>query len=82
MNIWSICWFFTHIFTGILIFKGLTVGILYKLFGVKGLIGGWSWPKSRPGRFLEESNVFPQVEIEIFMVRVGRGAQIPGASSQ
>jgi hypothetical protein len=49
-------------------------------FGVR-LIGGWRFPKSRSGRFVEGSNVLPLVEIEIFMVRVGRGAQIPGASS-
>jgi hypothetical protein len=35
---WCICCFFTHIFTGILVFKGLTARRLYKSFGVKGLI--------------------------------------------
>jgi hypothetical protein len=34
---WCICWFFTHILLGILIFKGLTARRLYKSFGVKGL---------------------------------------------
>jgi hypothetical protein len=34
-------WFFTHIFTGILIFNGLTARHLYKLFGVKGLNVRW-----------------------------------------
>jgi hypothetical protein len=38
MNIWCICWFFTHILLGILIFKGLAARRLYKSFGVKGLI--------------------------------------------
>jgi hypothetical protein len=38
MNNWCICWSFTHIFTGILIFKRLTARRLYKSFGVKGLI--------------------------------------------
>jgi hypothetical protein len=38
MNNWCICWFFTHIFTGILIFKGLTARRIYKSFSVKGLI--------------------------------------------
>jgi hypothetical protein len=37
MNNWCVCWFLTHIFTGILIFKGLTARRLYKSFGVKGL---------------------------------------------
>jgi hypothetical protein len=37
MNNWCICWFFTHVFTGILIFKGLTARRLCKSFGVKGL---------------------------------------------
>jgi hypothetical protein len=37
MNNWCIRWFFTHVFTGILIFKGLTARRLYKLFGAKGL---------------------------------------------
>jgi hypothetical protein len=37
MNNWCIYWFFTHIFTGILIFKGLTLRRFYKSFGVKGL---------------------------------------------
>jgi hypothetical protein len=38
MNNWCICWFFTHILVGILIFKGLTARRLYKSFGIKGLI--------------------------------------------
>jgi hypothetical protein len=38
MNNWFICWFFTHISLGILIFKGLTARHLYKSFSVKGLI--------------------------------------------
>jgi hypothetical protein len=42
MNNWCIYWFFTHIFTGILIFKGLTARRLYKSFGFKGLTGT-SW---------------------------------------
>jgi hypothetical protein len=37
MNNWCICWFFTHIFTGILIFKGLTARRLFKSFGIRGL---------------------------------------------
>jgi hypothetical protein len=37
MNNWCICWFFTHIFTGVLIFKALTPRRLYKSFGVKRL---------------------------------------------
>jgi hypothetical protein len=37
MNNWCICWFFTHILLGILIFKGLTVRRPYKSFGVKRL---------------------------------------------
>jgi hypothetical protein len=37
MNNLCICWFFTHIFTVVLIFKGLTARRLYKSFGVKGL---------------------------------------------
>jgi hypothetical protein len=35
---WCICWFFKHIFTDILTFKGLTTRRLYKSLGVKGLI--------------------------------------------
>jgi hypothetical protein len=38
MNNWCICWFFTHILLGILIFKGLTARRHYMSFGVKGLI--------------------------------------------
>jgi hypothetical protein len=38
MNNCCICWFFTHILLGILIFKGLTERRLYKSFGVKVLI--------------------------------------------
>jgi hypothetical protein len=41
MNNWCICWFFTHIFMGILIFKGLTPWRLYKSFSVKGLSNAW-----------------------------------------
>jgi hypothetical protein len=37
MNNWWICWFFTHILMGILIFKWLTARRLYKSFGIKGL---------------------------------------------
>jgi hypothetical protein len=37
MNNRFISWLFTHIFTGILIFKGLTARYLYKAFGVKWL---------------------------------------------
>jgi hypothetical protein len=37
MNNWCICWFFTHILEGIIIFKGLNTRRLYKSFGVKGL---------------------------------------------
>jgi hypothetical protein len=38
MNSGCICWFFTHILMGILIFKGPTARRLYKSFGVNGLI--------------------------------------------
>jgi hypothetical protein len=38
MNNWCICWFFTHIVTGILIVKWLNVQRPYKLLGVKGLV--------------------------------------------
>jgi hypothetical protein len=40
---WCICWFFTHIFLGILIFKGLTTRCLYKSFGVNGLRSNDIW---------------------------------------
>jgi hypothetical protein len=38
MNNLCISWFFMHILMGILIFEGLTVRHLYKLFSVKGLM--------------------------------------------
>jgi hypothetical protein len=37
MNNWCICWLFTHVFTGDLIFKGLTAQRVYKSFCFKGL---------------------------------------------
>jgi hypothetical protein len=48
MNNWCICWFVTHIFTGILIFKGLTARRLYKSFGIKGLMASWSTRITNP----------------------------------
>jgi hypothetical protein len=41
MNNRCICWIFTYILLGILIFKGLTARHLYKSFGVKGLMTKW-----------------------------------------
>jgi hypothetical protein len=38
MDDWCICWLFTRIFNGVLIFKGLTARRLYKSFGVKGFL--------------------------------------------
>jgi hypothetical protein len=38
MNNCCICWFFTHILTGDLIFKGLTERRLYMSLSVKGLM--------------------------------------------
>jgi hypothetical protein len=43
MNNWCICWFFTYVLLGILIFKGLTARLLYNSFGVKGLKAGIQW---------------------------------------
>jgi hypothetical protein len=43
MNNWCICWFFTHVLLGILIFKGLSARRLYKSFGVKGLINTYEF---------------------------------------
>jgi hypothetical protein len=38
MKNWCICWFFSHILLGILIFKRFTVRRLFKSFGIKGLM--------------------------------------------
>jgi hypothetical protein len=56
MNNCCISWFFTHIFTGILIFKGLTARRLYKSFGIKGLMNTPTYP----GLILRESNKINQ----------------------
>jgi hypothetical protein len=69
MNNWCVCWFFTRIFTGILIFKGLIARRLYKSFGVKGLMvsstelrviretaGGWDKADCQPPRGRSQSD--------------------------
>jgi hypothetical protein len=53
MNNWRICWFFTYIFTGVLIFKELTA----QSFGVKGLIPRWHINGRNVSKFLYIFNV-------------------------
>jgi hypothetical protein len=56
MNNWFICWFFTHILLGILIFKGLTARRLYKSFGVKELMQFFRSPLGDTWQFYENKS--------------------------
>jgi hypothetical protein len=65
-----IFWLFTHIFTGIFIFKGLAAWRLYKLFGVKGLTSMFPYKIAMlpAKRFILQSPVTPINRVYIYTV--------------
>jgi hypothetical protein len=56
-------WLFTHIFTGILIVKGITARRLYKSFGVEGLIGLTLNIYVQDHADLEDRNSFSEIRL-------------------